>query len=152
MKHFNRIMISLTPAWFAAVVWHGCSVPVHAGDSPIVIQGGTVFDSVTGKMLARRTIHIEGTRIKAVGTLQAPLTVPDGARVIDARGKFIIPGLIDAHVHLVHRLNFAHVTGDEVLPAFLAAGVTSVRDTGDEIVAQTLVARFGDAHPERCPR
>jgi Amidohydrolase family len=38
------------------------------------------------------------------------------------------------------------------LPAFLAAGVTSVRDTGDEIVAQTLVARFAEAHPERCPR
>jgi hypothetical protein len=39
-----------------------------------------------------------------------------------------------------------------VLPAFLAAGVTSVRSTGDEIVAQTLVARFAAAHPERCPR
>jgi imidazolonepropionase-like amidohydrolase len=103
-------------------------------------------------MLADRTILIEGTKIKAIGTPQAPLTTPDGARVIDAKGKFIVPGLIDAHVHLVHRLNFAHVTGDEVLPAFLAAGVTSVRDTGDEIVAQTLVARFGEAHPERCPR
>src|SRR6185369_2488961 len=80
------------------------------------------------------------------------LAAPEGARVIDAKGKFIIPGLIDAHVHLVHRLNFAHVTGDEILPAFLAAGVTSVRDTGDEIVAQTLVARVAAAHPELCPR
>src|SRR5262249_18020827 len=45
-----------------------------------------------------------------------------------------------------------HVTGDEVLPLFLASGVTSLRDTGDEIVAQTLVARFGASHPETCPR
>ena len=45
--------------------------------------------------------------------------------MIDAAGKFLLPGLIDAHVHLVHRLNFARVTGDEVLPLFLAAGVTA---------------------------
>src|SRR5262249_3325050 len=48
--------------------------------------------------------------------------------------------------------NFAHMTGDEVLPLFLANGVTSVRDTGDEIVAQTLVARHADAHPAQSPR
>ncbi len=115
---------------------------------PIVIRDATVFDSTTGKMVAGRTIVIEGDKIKAVGSPD----VPTGARVIDGKGKFVLPGLIDAHVHLVHRLNFAHVTGDEVLPAFLAAGVTSVRDTGDEIVAQTLVARFAAAHPDRSPR
>jgi imidazolonepropionase-like amidohydrolase len=99
-----------------------------------------------------RTVIIEGEAIRAVGTPEQPVPVPKGARVLDARGKFILPGLIDAHVHLVHRLNFAHVTGDEVLPLFLAAGVTAVRDTGDEIVAQTLVARYAAAHPELCPR
>jgi hypothetical protein len=39
-----------------------------------------------------------------------------------------------------------------VLPLFLAAGVTSVRDIGDEIVAETLVSRFADAFPEKAPR
>jgi len=138
--------------WFVALVWLASGALAQAADVPLVIQDGTVFDAVTGKLLGERTILIEGTKIKAIGTPQTPLTIPEGARRIDARGKFIVPGLIDAHVHLVHRLNFAHVTGDEVLPAFLAAGVTSVRDTGDEIVAQTLVARFAAAHPERCPR
>ena len=76
---------------------------------------------------------------------------PDATR-IDGRGKFALPGLIDAHVHLVHVLDFAHVTGDEVLPLYLAAGVTSIRSTGDEIVAATLVARFAAAHPESSPR
>lgn len=122
---------------------------VQAADVPIVIRGGTIFDATTGKMFPNRDILIERSRIKVVGP---SLAIPNGARVIDAKGKFIIPGLIDAHVHLVHRLNFAHVTGDEVLPAFLAAGVTGVRSTGDEIVAQTLVARFAEAHPERSPR
>src|SRR5262245_63203736 len=123
-----------------------------AGEPVVLIHGGAVFDPVAGEFLPVRDILIEGDTIKAVGTPQARLVAPAGARVIDGHRKFIIPGLIDAHVHLVHRLNFAHVTGDEVLPAFLAAGVTTVRDTGDEIVAQTLVARFAAAHPERCPR
>ena len=71
---------------------------------------------------------------------------------IDGRDKYALPGLIDAHVHLVHVSDFAHVTGDEVLPLYLAAGVTSVRSTGDEIVAATLVARFAQKHPEASPR
>jgi imidazolonepropionase-like amidohydrolase len=143
-------LVSVLPCWCGVVVWLACGMPERTADTPVVIQGGTVFDSVSGKLLRERTILIEGTKIKSVGI--TPLSIPAGARVIEARGKFIVPGLIDAHVHLVHRLNFAHVTGDEILPAFLAAGVTSVRDAGDEIVAQTLVAHFAEAHPERSPR
>lgn len=144
-------MTRFTCALVVVAAWLSTAT-LTAAETPLVIQGGTVFDAITGKLLPDRTILIEGARIKAIGTPQAPLTIPDGARVLDGKGKFIVPGLIDAHVHLVHRLNFAHVTGDEVLPAFLGAGVTSVRDTGDEIVAQTLVARIAEAHPERSPR
>lgn len=118
----------------------------------LVIRGGSLFDPRSGTMQAGGTIVIEGERIRAVGTPTRPVAIPQGAQTIEARGKFIIPGLIDAHVHLVHRLNFAHVTGDEVLPLFLANGVTTLRDTGDEIVAQTLVARYAASHPDRCPR
>src|SRR5207253_1962705 len=71
---------------------------------------------------------------------------------VEAKGKFLIPGLIDAHVHVVQILAEAHITGDEILPLFLAAGVTSVRSTGDEIVPETLVARFAAVHPATCPR
>jgi len=49
-------------------------------------------------------------------------------------------------------LDFAQITGDQVLPLYLAAGVTSVRSAGDEVVAATLVARFAEAHPESSPR
>jgi adenine deaminase len=118
----------------------------------LVIKGGSLFDPVALTMEPVQAIVMEGEKITAVGTPREPIDIPKDVRVIDATGKFILPGLIDAHVHLVHRLNFAHVTGDEVLPFFLANGVTSVRDTGDEIVAQTLVARFAASHPERCPR
>lgn len=125
---------------------------VHAADPALVIKDVSVFDSVAGKMLPNRTIVISGQKIEAIGTPEAPVDVPKGALILDGQGKYAIPGLIDAHVHLVHRLNYAHMTGDEVLPLFLANGVTSVRDTGDEISAQTLVARHADAHPAQCPR
>jgi hypothetical protein len=118
----------------------------------IVIRGATVFDSQTGVMLPGRTIVIEGERIRSVVTGQSTLQIPPGATVIDARDKYIIPGLIDAHVHLVHVLDFAHITGDEILPFFLANGVTSVRDIGDQIVSEKLIARYAEAHPDLSPR
>jgi hypothetical protein len=118
----------------------------------LVIRDVAIFDTATGSMLPDRTVVIEGERIAAIGTPEQPVEIPAGARVIDGRGKFLLPGLIDAHVHLVHVLDFEQITGDEVLPLFLAAGVTSVRDVGDEIVAETVVRRFAESHPESCPR
>jgi hypothetical protein len=124
----------------------------RAEDPALVIHSVSLFDAESGTMQPNRTIVIRGSKIKVVGTQDKPAAIPEGAAILDGKGKYVIPGLIDAHVHLVHRLNFAHMTGDEVLPLFLANGVTSVRDTGDEIVAQTLVARYADAHPALCPR
>ena len=103
-------------------------------------------------MLADRTLVLDGGKVRAIGTPEDPVETPPGAATIEAKGKFLIPGLIDAHVHLVHVLDSCKMTGDEILPLFLAAGVTSVRDIGDEIVAETLVARFAEAFPEKSPR
>jgi hypothetical protein len=125
---------------------------VRAAATFIVIEHCSVFDSESEKMLPDRTIVIRGTQIVGVTAGDEAKDLPADATRIDGRGKFAIPGLIDAHVHVVHVLDFAHVTGDEVLPLYLAAGVTSIRSTGDEIVAATLVARTAAAHPDRSPR
>src|SRR5262249_12229358 len=124
----------------------------EAAGPALVIKGVSVFDTASGTMKPDRTVVISGEKIRAVGTPEQPAAVPTGAVVLDGKGKYVIPARIAAPVHLVHPLNNAHMTGDEVLPLFLANGVTSVRDTGDEIVAQPLVARHADAHPEQCPR
>jgi len=117
-----------------------------------VIEHASVFDAEPGVMRADRTVVIDGERIKEIGTAERRATIPAGARVIDGKGRFVIPGLIDAHVHLVHLADRTHVTGDEFLPLFLAAGVTSVRSAGDAIVAETGVAHFAASHPDRSPR
>ncbi|MDA1230047.1 MAG: amidohydrolase family protein [Planctomycetota bacterium] len=126
--------------------------PAAAKDSSVVIEHCTLFDSESGMMLPDQTIIVHGSKITHAGSATDLPEIPADAFRIDGHGKFALPGFIDAHVHLVHVLDFAHVTGDETLPLYLAAGVTSVRSTGDEIVAATLVQRFAAAHPEFCPR
>lgn len=140
----------------------------------VVIEDCSVFDSATGKMAEHQTITIRGDRIESVtaaltadsndspadatdspdSDVSSDAEISDDAATtrLDGRGRFIIPGLIDAHVHIVHVLDFAQVTGVEVLPLYMAAGVTSVRSTGDEPVAATLVAQYAAAHPESSPR
>ena len=118
----------------------------------LVIEHCSVFDSESGRMIPEQTVVVRGERIVSVSRAEKATHIPRGAVRINGRGKFLLPGFIDAHVHLVHVLDFAHVTGDEVLPLYLAAGVTAVRSTGDEIVAATLVARFAKSNPEISPR
>ena len=140
---------------FVTAAMSGLSfAPLQAADAPtaVVIQNCTLFDPETSALLAGRTILIRGDKIVSVTAADQPLDVPADATTIDGQGKFAIPGLIDAHTHSVHVLDYAHLTGDEVLPLYLAAGVTSIRSTGEEIVAATLVARWAMAHPGSAPR
>jgi imidazolonepropionase-like amidohydrolase len=113
----------------------------------VVIRDVSVLDIASGKILPERTIVVKGDRIDAIGTPAKPLSVLDGSVLIKGRGRFVIPGLIDVHVHLVHLADRTHVTGDEFLPLFLAAGVTSVRSAGDAIVAEAGVAHYAASHP-----
>jgi imidazolonepropionase-like amidohydrolase len=82
----------------------------------------TVVDPSSKGPQADMIVVVCGERIRSVqGTPSAQ--VPKGSRVVDARGKFLIPGLWDFHVHLAQ-------AGEASGPLFLAHGVTSVRDCG----------------------
>ena len=64
-----------------------------------IIQGATVFTGAAGRTPIRNAaIVIEGGRIREIGP-RAEVRIPSGAQTVDARNKWIIPGLIDAHVH-----------------------------------------------------
>ena len=129
-----------------------------AADTPaLVISGGTVFNSVTGTMERDQTIVIKGERIQAVGPTAHLPALPSGARQLDARGKFILPGLIDAHAHLVIHVSapdgrsatqHPHLTAGEILPLFLANGVTALRNTGDDTMTLAAVAHYARSRPE----
>jgi imidazolonepropionase-like amidohydrolase len=90
--------------------------------SPLVLVGGTLID-VTGKpSIANSTVVIEGDRIIAAGS-RAEIAIPEGATIVDANGKFLLPGLWDMHAHLM-QVEFGI--------AYLAAGITTARDVGNE--------------------
>src|SRR5262245_58264260 len=65
----------------------------------LAIVGGMLIDGHEGPPVPHALILVDGTRIVAVGTTDT-LKVPPGAKVLDASGMTVMPGLIDAHVHL----------------------------------------------------
>lgn len=72
---------------------------VIASGQTKVIDGATVIDGTGRAPLKNATIIIEGTRIRRIG-VKGEVKIPEGAEVIDARDKFVIPGLADMHNHL----------------------------------------------------
>ena len=92
--------------------------------NPIYITRVTVIDTKNGKELPDRTVILAGDRITDVAKTK-DARVPPGAKVVDGRGKFLIPGLWDMHAHPL-----APERRDTYFSLFLANGVTGVRDTG----------------------
>ncbi|HUF27305.1 MAG TPA: amidohydrolase family protein, partial [Gemmatimonadaceae bacterium] len=97
-----------------------------AASGTVVIRNGDVFDSERGVMVPRTTVVIEGDRIVAVGPA-ALVATPRGARVIDATGKSVVPGLWDMHTHF----QATGQTGNVVRQ--LAGGITTIRDLAADI-------------------
>ena len=64
----------------------------------VVVQGATLINGTGSSSIRNSAIVIEGGRIRDIGP-RNEVRVPGNAQVVDARGKWVIPGLIDAHVH-----------------------------------------------------
>jgi imidazolonepropionase-like amidohydrolase len=78
-----------------------CLLGMQASDAQVrAFTGATIIDGNGGKPIAGGVLVIDGNKIKAVGPA-SKVPVPHGAERIDASGKYIVPGLMDANVHLV---------------------------------------------------
>jgi imidazolonepropionase-like amidohydrolase len=115
-------------------------LPIHArpaqqktAATPIVITHVTVINPGTSSVLPNRTVVIIGDRIASLSDA-ATFQTPKNARVIDATGKFLIPGLWDMHVHSAFGDWFPGGR-DIILPLFIANGVIGVRDMGGDLPA-----------------
>lgn len=97
--------------------------------STLAIVGATLIDGRGGDPLRDSAVLVHDGRIVAVGP-RSKIKIPKDANVIDAKGKFLLPGLWDMHAH------FEQV---EWGPIYLAAGVTTVRDCGNEFEFITAV-------------
>jgi hypothetical protein len=89
------------------------------------ITHATVINPANGSdELLEMTILFRGGLITAVGPTQSTV-IPAGAVMHDVAGRFVIPGLWDAHVHLSQ-------VGSKAFPLFVSNGITSVRDMGSD--------------------
>ena len=108
------------------------------------LVGGTVVDVLKGGTIADATVLIEGEKIVQVGP-SASIKIPAGATVVPMTGQWLIPGLMNMHVHLGLKLPGAQGNAlinetdpEEVLRMAdnarktLQAGVTTVRLTGED--------------------
>jgi len=95
----------------------------HLCAATVVIENVTVVDVAAGIVRPHLSAIVEGERIVAVGP-QGSLKVPLNARVVDGTGRYLSPGLWDMRVQLRNP--------DRQLPAFLAFGVTGIRDPGGD--------------------
>jgi imidazolonepropionase-like amidohydrolase len=127
------------------------SEPEPAQPPPIVIQHLTVIDVAKGSPVADQSIVINAGRITALGR-SSDVTVPPGAKVFDAAGKFAIPGLADMHHHLGDGTQ-AMPNLKKNLGRLLAAGITLVFDPAGPD-AKTLADLKATALPDaaRYPR
>ena len=138
----------MTRCWLfgvAAIAFAQWSVadPIGANPRPIVLKAERLFDAASGKLVEHAVVVVAGTKIQAVGS---EATIPDNAQVIDLGDVTLLPGFIDAHVHLSQEMgpNWYHDWFDSIMrfPAeqalygahyakvTLEAGVTTVRDVG----------------------
>ncbi len=96
--------------------------PSGVGHKRIAIVHVTIPDVVNSQRLSDQTLLIEDGKIKWIGKYGSG-KIPEGSFIINAEGKSLLPGLWDMH---------AHFEQAEWGPAYLAAGVTTVRDCGNE--------------------
>jgi imidazolonepropionase-like amidohydrolase len=126
------------------------SQPAPPTAAVLAIRGATVWDGTGGPAIADAVLIVDGGRVVAVGP-PAAVAIPAGARVVDATGRWIIPGLVDSHVHFSQSastytrpdaldLRAVRSYADELartraaiptlLRAYLALGITAVVDVG----------------------
>jgi imidazolonepropionase-like amidohydrolase len=112
-----------------------------AAPPPLALEHAAVFDGPTGSFLADRTLVLEKGLISGLFE-SGKKALPEGARVVDLTGKFVIPGLIDAHVHIASDPS-GFDRRDQAVPMLnkaLRGGVTYIRDmAGDNRALADLV-------------
>ena len=116
-----------------------------AGAGRLWLAGVRLFDGTGGPVTDGAAVLVEDGVIRRVATAAEPC--PEGARPVSAGGRVLLPGLIDAHVHLAGRVQPVRRGAEEVLPGtaghflqaelrdYLRRGVTTIRVTGSQGLA-----------------
>jgi imidazolonepropionase-like amidohydrolase len=95
----------------------------------VALVGGHVIPIEPAGLLPEQTILVNQGRIVAIGARQT-VAIPDDYTVVDVRGKYVMPGLVDMHVHIAQ---------EQDLKLFLRHGITQVRNMAENLPAGQLI-------------
>jgi imidazolonepropionase-like amidohydrolase len=164
-----RARLVLVVALLAAACTHGAPTAAAPGGEPaLVVTGATLWDGTGKPPIHDAILVIRAGRIEAVGARGAEggPAVPAGARTVDASGRWIIPGLVDGHVHFsqsgslytrpdaldlrrfrpyADELARTRAGIDDLLRRYLALGITAVVDVGGPMWTFDVRARARNA-------
>ncbi|MDQ8702919.1 amidohydrolase family protein [Streptomyces sp. LHD-70] len=108
----------------------------------LVVEGGTLLDPATGEVTEDAVVVIVDGVVRAAGA-RSRTHVPDGIETLDAHGRWILPGLVDAHIHL----NTAKEAREAVLK-----GATSARSGSTNFYQDVAVRELARQAPQLAPR
>ncbi len=129
---FLPVLVTIVNAQPRPVTRRSTAIATSRRDTlpPLALTHVSVVDVESGQVSRDNTVVVVGNRIAAVGP---NARIPVGARVINARGKFLIPGLWDMHSHSIDRWEWSSLLN-------VANGVTGFRDPGAVKPAREIVA------------
>ncbi len=119
MKTRIAILLLFLSAWSCGTLT--AQVPAEV---LLAVTGVTVIDVRNGSRIANAIVLVEAGRITAVGAARG-VRIPSGARVVSARGKYVIPGLWDMHTHIQNQREL-----EVIFPLLVAHGILGIRDAG----------------------
>ncbi|MDP5228301.1 MULTISPECIES: amidohydrolase family protein [Arthrobacter] len=127
------------------------AAPSYPGKPPVtgavIIEGGTIVDPLTGTALEDGVLVLDGGSVVAVGsrdtTRKAVAAVAKRATVLNAHGRWVVPGLVDAHIH---------ANGLEDVRLHLQNGTTSVRSGSSTFYQDVALAALPQWAPGLSPR
>jgi amidohydrolase family protein len=148
----------MTPGFLArllALLTLTAAGPTALGQSSVVLAHVNIIDVVTGTTRRNMTLVVTGNRIASIDPASRT-RVPPGADVVDASGKYLIPGLWDMHVHAFSfpesTVSLGRRATDVYFPQFLGVGVTGIRDMGGWVDTVMDVRRRVQSHDVLGPR
>ncbi|MER6098539.1 amidohydrolase family protein [Streptomyces sp. NPDC001728] len=119
---------------------HAAGAPARGGN--LVIQGGILLDPATGEVTEDAVVVIVDGTVRAAGR-RGRVGVPQGSEVLDADGRWVLPGLVDAHIHLS--------TAAEARDA-VVRGATSARSGSTSFYQDIAVRELARHSPALAPR
>lgn len=146
MKNLRMIFIFFV---FLAFISQSLSLTQEKKEEVVIaLVGGTLIDGTGAAPVPDSTVLIQGKKIREVGP-STKVKIPEGAKKIDVKGRFILPGFVDLHIHTTYPFNeiqyftdsdsLATLRALHILNMYLRSGVTSVRDAGSPVQSMLAV-------------